>query len=618
MSESDDEARFLQPGSIARLLRALVPTSGAPQAEPASDEAPPPLPSAERAGCLLWDLSAMAEAATEIAAHGGVDLLRELLSDCLNRLEDTAPAYGTAGGTEAAGAESSCKLSIDVPPSSIAPPGRLAEICLGILANCALVPHLAASLAADSRMAATLVGRALWVADAAALCECCRLLTHAVVGGAGGLAPLAAEAATGGADPASGTPLRGLEQPPQEFASPGAATAPASQPALDSRGGAAAASANTKGEAADAPAGSSSALVAALCAQETLERVLWIADSTLNALLHERAVRLLAALAGLNGDGGTSSAGDAAPTESSGAGAAEGGSSAGNDGGRGDGGLGAGIAGNLLRLGAADLLEQQPAAAAAQLAAAAGAWERAARDTPSISGASAWCPGAASSVVDEREAYGEEPQLEFQEANIDALLRLLLALSERAEEARQRASAAASGTNSRWSVETAPDLCDWQPSEGTLAALAALLRHLDDGEVADLAIMLMCRHAAAFFARTLPDAALVANLLQRLRCAPEDNPDRIDGCWFLLAAAARQLPPGPQPAPKAGSAAVGTESGGTGEPSGSGGASEGSSTESIRQLLSAESHKCPLPESSSAYATVVRNALAAVQQKAPD
>ncbi|KAK9809964.1 hypothetical protein WJX72_002722 [[Myrmecia] bisecta] len=99
----------------------------------------------EDAGCILWDLSAAEEHGRFLLEHLFLEVVEPVLQDCCAKGRD-----------------------------------RLVEILSGTLGNLACQAALAEQIAKRATLRSTVVRQALWVDDAAALGEVCRLLATAL------------------------------------------------------------------------------------------------------------------------------------------------------------------------------------------------------------------------------------------------------------------------------------------------------------------------------------------------------------------------------------------------------------------------------------------------------
>jgi hypothetical protein len=133
-SDQDVDAQF-ERVNVLRLTRAFIAPAAAAAAAAAAapDEGPP---SAEAAGCALWDLTvsdAGAAAVLEHAADAVVELLAVQLARCCAGTGSPAGVDGGAGARAAA---------TDMTAA------RMAELALGIFANVYSLPEVAGAVAA--------------------------------------------------------------------------------------------------------------------------------------------------------------------------------------------------------------------------------------------------------------------------------------------------------------------------------------------------------------------------------------------------------------------------------------------------------------------------------------
>lgn len=542
----DDD--ILDPSTIPRLLRALLPTSlgdnaasGAGKPDNvacASQQRESAGLSAEGAGALLWDLSASRHSATALAQNQGLQILHHVIVYNVRALQDPEAADVDTPGDGLCG--SAC---------------RLLELCLGTMANMALLPEVAEQLVAAHRdIGAILVKKVLFSTDPPSLSECCRLLSHALMSGgaAAGFTPTQDPAAAAVPDstqqqqhysyeqatsrlapPSSAAPQSQLREPPQEQ--------PHSFPNQFELAG-------SQGPVPPAPA-ETPTLVDLLTQRRVLQQLLWIAQNTLCPALHEHVMGLLVTLLQL-------------PQ------------------------AGMHCAVMLQQLGIDAILHSQLECVVRQLAARTlklSSWDEA----PDADGLSWAAEGAAVELAADSDPVNEafkEADLQFQATNIAALLRILFELSECADAARSSCGV---------EVQAA---CTWESTPRLLRGLAALLKYVEGSTLGELLVMLLSRHAPTFVAElcSTEDAAPIEKLVHLLRESLPDDDDKMDACWYLLSVLTQKLvqscqdngrsPPAAAPAAPGDGVPVHTFH------------------NTVLRFLAAELSKCPVPSSAQHYA----------------
>lgn len=141
----------------------------------------------EEAGCAVWDAAALPDDAAFLCQHGALDMLPPLLAATAAKEEWRALDIGlgerlacmgsSCGGlVRACGAAASTLLSHPFTPEPSLHALLLAILQAGTLGNLACHPAPKAALLSQPGLPDLLLGRLLWVDDAAALAELCRCL----------------------------------------------------------------------------------------------------------------------------------------------------------------------------------------------------------------------------------------------------------------------------------------------------------------------------------------------------------------------------------------------------------------------------------------------------------